>query len=52
MIDTKALIEECRDALAEELSAYDIDPPIAHVKEAHDKCVEWLAQAAPKGEQA
>lgn len=45
----RGLIELCRDALAEELSAWDIDPPLAHVKEAHDKCEEWLA-AAPGGE--
>ena len=38
-----ALIEECRDALAEELSAWDIEPPLHHVKQAHDRCVEWLA---------
>jgi post-segregation antitoxin (ccd killing protein) len=46
-----ALIETCRAALAEELSAWDIDPPLAHVKDAHDACVAWLAapaqQAAP-----
>ena len=38
-----ALIAECRAALAEELSAWDIDPPLHHVKQAHDKCVAWLA---------
>ena len=37
-----ALIEECRAALAEELSAWDINPPLHHVKQAHDKCVAWL----------
>lgn len=38
------LIEECRAALAEELEAgWDIDPPLYHVKQAHDKCVAWLA---------
>jgi hypothetical protein len=37
------LITECRDALAEELAAWDIDPPIHHVKQAHDKCEAWLA---------
>lgn len=39
------LVEECRAALSEELSAWDIDPPIYHVKQAHDKCVAWLAAA-------
>lgn len=32
-----------RAALAEELSAWDIDPPLHHVKEAHDACEAWLA---------
>ena len=41
-----ALIEECRAALAEELAGLDIDPPLQHVKQAHDRCVEWLARAA------
>ena len=41
--DARSLIEECRSALAEELSAWDIDPPLHHVKQAHDKCVAWLA---------
>jgi len=40
---TAALIEECRAALAEELAAWDIDPPLHHVKQAHDHCVTWLA---------
>jgi hypothetical protein len=44
---TVALITECRDALAEELSAWDIDPPLHHVKQAHDKCVAWLAAPQP-----
>lgn len=39
------LIEECRAALSEELAAWDIDPPLHHVKQAHDKCVAWLASA-------
>lgn len=43
--ETWKLIEKCRDALAEELSFWDIDPPLAHVKEAHDNCVAWLAAA-------
>lgn len=42
---TRELIEECRNALAEELAAWDIDPPLHHVKQAHDKCVAWLAAA-------
>lgn len=48
--DARALIEQCRDALAEELAAWDIDPPLHHVKTAHDACVAWLeSQAQPKG---
>jgi hypothetical protein len=43
---TVELITECRDALAEELSAWDIDPPLHHVKQAHDKCVAWLSDHA------
>jgi acetoin utilization deacetylase AcuC-like enzyme len=39
----KALITECQAALAEELAAWDIDPPLHHVKQAHDRCTEWLA---------
>lgn len=52
--ETAALIKECRDAFAEELSAYDIDPPIHHVKQGHDKCVAWLAShaLATKGQQS
>lgn len=46
--DARALIEQCRDALAEELAAWDIDPPLHHVKTAHDACVAWLAQPQPK----
>lgn len=41
----RGLIEQCRDALAEELAAWDIDPPLHHVKTAHDACQEWLAAA-------
>lgn len=37
------LIRECQAALAVELAAWDIDPPLHHVKQAHDRCVEWLA---------
>lgn len=39
------VIEACRAALAEELAAWDIDPPLHHVKRAHDRCVAWLAAA-------
>ena len=48
-MSARNLIELCRDALAEELGAWDIDPPLHHVKEAHDACVAWLAsqQAEP-----
>lgn len=42
---TLALVEECRAALSEELRAWDIDPPLHHVKQAHDKCVLWLDAA-------
>ena len=41
--DTRKLIEECRAALAEELAAWTIEPPLHHVKQAHDHCVKWLA---------
>ena len=40
---TRAVIELCQKALAEELSAWDIDPPLHHVKEAHEACSAWLA---------
>ncbi len=40
---TVALIKECRDAFAEELSAWDIDPPLHHIQQGHDNCVKWLA---------
>lgn len=39
----RALVKQCASALAEELAAWDIDPPLHHVKEAHDACVAWLA---------
>jgi hypothetical protein len=39
----RALIEECRDALAEEMAAYDIDPPLHHLQQAYEKCVAALA---------
>ena len=44
------LITECRDALAAELGAWDIDPPLHHVKAAHDKCVAWLDDHAQQTE--
>jgi hypothetical protein len=40
---TQELIRQCRDAFAEELAAWDIDPPLYHVKKCHDDCVAWLA---------
>lgn len=46
-LGAREVIEQCRAALAEELGAWDIDPPLFHVKEAHDACVAWLA-AAPQ----
>ena len=49
-MSTRELIEKCRDALAEELGAWDIDPPLFHVKEAHDACVAWLAAPAAPAE--
>ena len=42
------LITECRSALAEELSAWDIEPPLHHVKQAHDHCDAWLIQPPPR----
>lgn len=47
--ETFKLIRDCRDAFAEELSAWDIDPPVAHVKQGFDDCERWLAKHAPKG---
>ena len=41
------VVRLCLSALAEELGAWDIDPPIHHVKEAHDACAEWLADGLP-----
>lgn len=40
--ETVALIKACRAAFSEELSAYDIDPPISHVKQGYDDCNAWL----------
>ena len=45
--DPRPVIEMCKKALAEELAAWDIDPPLHHVLEAHDACAAWLA-AAPQ----
>jgi hypothetical protein len=45
-----AVVTECRDALAEELSAWDIEPPIHHIDQAHKSCVAWLAAWAQGGE--
>ena len=42
-----SIIKECRGALAEELAAWDIDPPLDHVKKAHDRCVEFLSGGQP-----
>jgi hypothetical protein len=50
-VSAREVIEECRAALAEELAAWDIDPPLHHVKQAHDKCVAWLAENPPTGSQ-
>jgi len=38
----RKLLEKARDALAEELAAWDIEPPLAHVKNAHDAITEHL----------
>ena len=48
-------LEKSKAALAEELSAWDIDPPLRHVSEAHDLCEPAItalraAIAAAKGE--
>jgi len=46
-------LEKCKKALAEELSAWDIDPPLHHVLEAHDLCdpaVTVLRQAIEQAE--
>jgi len=42
----RAKLEQFRDAFAEELAAYDIDPPIHHLQQGHDDCV-MLLSAAP-----
>lgn len=41
--ETVSLIEECRDAFDEELSAWDLDPPLHHVQQGYEKCVAWLS---------
>lgn len=43
LLECARLIDECRSALAEELAGWDLDPPLHHVKQAHDRCVAWLA---------
>jgi hypothetical protein len=50
-VSAREVIEECRAALAEELAAWDIDPPLHHVKQAHDRCVAWLAEHPPTGKE-
>lgn len=47
----REVIELCQKALAEELSAWDIEPPLHHVKEAHDACAKWLAAPSPTTEE-
>ena len=42
--ETFKLIEECRDALAQELDAWYIDPPLFHVQQAHIRCAAWLLE--------
>lgn len=44
--ELRRVIEQCRAALAEELAAWDIDPPLQHVKTAHDACVSLLDRLA------
>ncbi|WP_019573397.1 hypothetical protein [Curvibacter lanceolatus] len=44
--EMRTLVEQCRDALAEELAAWDIDPPLHHVLTSHDACVSWLKEHA------
>lgn len=40
--ELESVVSLCKTALAEELSAWDIDPPLHHVKEAHDACAAAL----------
>jgi flagellar biosynthesis component FlhA len=42
LAEARKVIEECRNALAEELSAWDIEPPIYHVQQAYRSCVQWM----------
>jgi hypothetical protein len=42
----RAVIEQARAALAEELAAWELDPPLHHVKTAHDACVSLLDRPA------
>ena len=42
--ETVSLIKACRAAFSEELAAYDIDPPIHHLRQGHDDCSAWLAK--------
>jgi hypothetical protein len=47
-------LQKCEDALAEELSAWDINPPLHHVQESHDLCeptIKVLEEALAKQEQ-
>lgn len=48
MLVPRAKLEQFRDAFAEELAAYDIDPPLHHVKQGHDDCVALLAASGEK----
>jgi hypothetical protein len=41
----RELLERWRDAFAEELSAYDIEPPIQHVKQSYDEICAALQDA-------
>ena len=46
-------LEKSQSALAEELSAWDIDPPLHHVQESHDLCgpaITSLRQAIARAE--
>lgn len=42
LCEARNLLSECRAALAEELGAWDLDPPLRHVKQAHDHADAWL----------
>lgn len=45
-----SVINECAKALSEELAAWNIDPPIAHVQRTLAKCNEWLERRTPTKE--